>query len=283
MTEQVDWLEYAARTWWYAENREGSLDNLDEKARLRVYKHVEDLMGGEVPRSKWTAADKVVAEGRFRVTPEERPPAAFARWVNGYDCIDPGDGHRVESNTRLFGNTHVGQYHLTNLQVAGCVSQGRTFVAKFWYVTMPVEPAWFTKCFEDAVVTLVVGDHPMAMKNVRDLAREPHRLDGCTIPIRQNMQCAVALYGGLGELNDRIDQYREVRGRGERVTMPRMYVHLEGWEVSGEYVDRVRLAKRMRKQFRQPYRDENKRMAHEVRREAVREVYRDIDSRYDEY
>jgi len=98
--------------------------------------------------------------------------------ANYWDAFSPRDmAERNECWIKLFGNRNIGNYRLTNLQVAGQVASDTSLVVLNWYARSNVSElhqsaalaaAWHA-WQHSTTVTLVVGSRPVMMRPLSDL------------------------------------------------------------------------------------------------------------------
>lgn len=161
--------------------------------------------------------------------------------LNAWDSVS-----LTESNyysVRLFGSANVGNLNLSNLQVPGMLVHDRTAVVQRWYARTnlpkrgPARDA-FNLFAEQAYVTMILGDKPQSVMNLRDLiARRPtyegdsdsestkQRFDSVPIvvPIRQNVSASLDRFSQ--SVHDRmLGAFRECE-----IGSAHVWVHLEGF------------------------------------------------------
>jgi hypothetical protein len=248
--------EQQAMNWYQAEMREHekTLDcraprelrdpipswlELTEGRREEIRKRVELVLTGEVRRSEMGPGDLSIYFGRYR-TLEQSPPDHFMeRLKEGscemhrvvwWDCLEFHDTPRASYSTRLFGNCHVGQLNLTNLQVAGQLAGDHTAFLNGWHLVLSNEPELMSdveRLFSNATATLTVGDRLKAQRHLIQLWREPQPIE-VDLPSRQNFSVYVEFFGrGFRSFCDKVI---EMRRDPERDPF-RLWICLEGWEI----------------------------------------------------
>lgn len=235
---------------------------LTERRRDDIRKRVELVLTGEVRRSEMGPGDLAIYFGRYRML-EQSPPDSFfdehLKYLNRiyrgpgqkeltrqclkmhrmvwWDCLEFGEYPLVQITTRLFGNAHIGNYNLTNLQVAGQLAFDQTAYLTGWHLStnepsgsslMPI----LERLLSEGVATMTVGDKPQGNRRLSALWEEPQPLGGIIIPVRQNFGVRMDFYGkGFHKVRDVILDHRRDKERGPL----RIWINLEGWQIRPVY------------------------------------------------
>jgi hypothetical protein len=143
-----------------------------------------------------------------------------------YDCLLVGGDGRLPGTTgatvpmraagqwRLFGNTHIGEPLMTNLQVAGQFCFDTMFVATAWWLVTLNSWASAEAFFARSHVSFEVGDRPEAVVQALPLFRA-HQPIFVPVPHRQNVAVVLNFHGDL-----------PLPSAGPSIPV---YVYVEGW------------------------------------------------------
>jgi len=237
-------IESMCRHWYDAEKRETDVayDLLTQARRDEVRKRVVLVLSGEVRYSECSSGDLRIWNGRARdrdwweqmrrvdhenfLAIKEHTEAAEKktggprlhryrerRWAKIYDTLTGPDsggyqGGVVQSSTNLFGNRNVGNYNLTNLQIAGQLASDQTFYARSWHATVPFDKDVLDETndlLRHTMITLVVGDRPQQEQRLVDLVGGIE-VAHIIIPVRQNFGATVWISANkaLQSLNEKL-------------------------------------------------------------------------------
>lgn len=241
-------IESMCRHWYDAEKRQTDVDydKLTQARRDEVRSRVMLVLSGEVRYSEcspgdlriwmgrardrdwWEEMDRVdhenflaMKEQAERVEKKTGGPRLHhyreRRWAKVYDTLTGPDsvhsfsyqGGIIQPSTYLFGNANVGNYNLTNLQIAGQLASDQTFYVRSWYATVPFDDDVLDETNEllrHTMIDLWIGDKPyQQQQRLVDLVEGVEAAD-LVIPVRQNFSARVTIFASkaLGSLNDKL-------------------------------------------------------------------------------
>ena len=229
-------IESMCRHWYDAEKREIDVDygQLTQARRDEVRRRVMLVLSGEVRYSECSAGDLRIWHGRARdrkwfeeiVRREEKDyvPAEHVgevrprrhrnyQWAKVYDTLTGPDsggyqGGVVQPSTRLFGNRNVGNFNLTNLQIAGQLASDQTFYVRSWYATVPFDADVLDETndlLRHSTIYMEIGDKSHSPQRLVDLVAGVEAAH-LVIPVRQNFGALFQIFAhkALQSLNEKL-------------------------------------------------------------------------------